>query len=121
MKFRVYYEDTDSNAIAYHTAYLRFCERDRSEIFFSRGLTPMVNETEFFVVKNVNADFLSSAKLGDELEVKTSVKELRRTNVILLQEIFLGEALIFSMLATVVYLENGKIAKIPQIYKDLFS
>ena len=29
--FKVFYEDTDSSGFAYHTTYLRFAERARSE------------------------------------------------------------------------------------------
>ena len=34
MKMRVYYEDTDAGGVVYHSKYLNFCERARSELFF---------------------------------------------------------------------------------------
>ena len=34
MKLRVYYEDTDAGGVVYHSNYLNFCERARSELFF---------------------------------------------------------------------------------------
>ena len=40
MKIRVYYEDTDAGGIVYHTNYIKFCERARSEVFFQRGIIP---------------------------------------------------------------------------------
>lgn len=36
MKMRVYYEDTDAGGVVYHSNYLKFCERVRSEIFFNK-------------------------------------------------------------------------------------
>lgn len=36
MKMRVYYEDTDAGGVVYHSNYLKFCERARSEIFFNK-------------------------------------------------------------------------------------
>ncbi len=33
MKMRVYYEDTDAGGVVYHSNYLKFCERARSEFF----------------------------------------------------------------------------------------
>ena len=57
MKIRVYYEDTDAGGVVYHTNYIKYCERARSELFFERGLSPQVSPTEFFVVKNINCDF----------------------------------------------------------------
>ena len=35
MKMRVYYDDTDAGGIVYHSNYLKFCERARSEYVFS--------------------------------------------------------------------------------------
>lgn len=119
MKIRIYYEDTDANNIAYHTAYLRFCERDRSDIFFKNGTTPMDNSESFFVVKNINADFIASVSLGDEIEVKTSLKTIKHTYAILTQEIFHNDKVIFKMDVNIVYLINGKISKIPQKSRDL--
>ena len=38
MKIRVYYEDTDAGGVVYHSNYLKFCERARSEIFFAKNI-----------------------------------------------------------------------------------
>ena len=37
---RVYYEDTDAGGVVYHTSYIRFLERARTEWLRSRGLFP---------------------------------------------------------------------------------
>ena len=37
MKIRIYYEDTDAGGVVYHSNYLKFCERARSEIFFAKN------------------------------------------------------------------------------------
>ena len=65
MKFRIYYDSTDAGGIVYHTEYIKFCEQARSEIFFKNGI---FFENEGYVVTNLNAKFLSSAKLGDIIE-----------------------------------------------------
>ncbi|MEN8727803.1 MAG: acyl-CoA thioesterase, partial [Sulfurovum sp.] len=44
MKIRVYYEDTDAGGIVYHTNYIKYCERARSEIFFQRGKKPTLGD-----------------------------------------------------------------------------
>ncbi|MCD8497144.1 MAG: hypothetical protein LRZ85_03115 [Alphaproteobacteria bacterium] len=36
---RIYYEDTDAGAIAYHASFIRFCERGRSEFLRHIGFT----------------------------------------------------------------------------------
>jgi len=51
LKTKVYYEDTDAGGVVYHTNYLKYCERARSELFFSRGLMPFDGENSGFVVE----------------------------------------------------------------------
>lgn len=94
MKIRVYYEDTDCGGIAYHASYIRFCDRARSEIFLSRGHT-FCNQG--FVVRDLLAHFYKSAKLGDLIEVKTQLKELKKVSLVLNQEIYRGEDRLFAM------------------------
>ena len=36
MDLRVYYENTDCGGVVYHSNYLNFCERARSELFFKK-------------------------------------------------------------------------------------
>ena len=86
MRIRVYYEDTDCGGIVYHSNYLKFCERARSEMFFGKGKMPY-NQNLGFVVKSLNADFIKSARLGDELIVKTEVLELKKVQLTLRQEV----------------------------------
>jgi len=121
VQIRVYYEDTDAGGIVYHTNYIKFCERARSEIFFSKGLCPFEEERSGFVVHNLHADFLATSKLGDLVEVKTSVIKISRSSVMLLQEIFKEEVKIFSMKVTLVYLAEGKPARIPALFKEIFQ
>ena len=71
MQMRVYYEDTDAGGIVYHTNYIKYCERARSEHFFVKNMMPGEGSQYGFVVRKINADFLGSARLGDILKVKT--------------------------------------------------
>lgn len=121
MKIRVYYEDTDAGGIVYHTNYIKFCERARSEIFFSKGLYPFEGERSGFVVRNIDADFLATSKLGDLLEVKTHTIQIKHSYTVLLQEIFKESTKIFSMKVTLVYLAEGKPARIPVLFKEIFQ
>jgi acyl-CoA thioester hydrolase len=121
VKLRVYYEDTDAGGIVYHTNYIKFCERARSEIFFSRGFYPFEGERSGFVVRNIDADFLATSKLGDLLEVKTHTIRIKHSYIILLQEIFKESTKIFSMKVTLVYLGEGKPARIPTLFKEIFQ
>ncbi len=125
MQVRVYYEDTDTGGVVYHSNYLNFCERARSEAFFKKGLTPILNNGHF-VAKKLEADYISSAKLGDKLEVVTKLVEVRAASFVLLQTIFkdngvpLEHKKIFEMSITLAYITfDGKLQKITKEVEEL--
>ncbi|PZT48327.1 4-hydroxybenzoyl-CoA thioesterase [Helicobacter valdiviensis] len=125
MKIRIYYEDTDCGGIVYHANYLKYCERARSEWFFTLGLSPQDKEVGF-VVKSMQIEFLHPAKLGDLLEVKTKILELKSASILLEQEIFLQEKKIFSATILLVCIKLGenkipKITKIPAFANEIFK
>ncbi len=71
---RVYYEDTDAGGVVYHASYLRFAERARTELLRTAGLdhaTLLEREGGHLVVRRLEVDFLSPARLDDLLEVET--------------------------------------------------
>ena len=114
MKIRVYYEDTDIGGIVYHTNYIKYCERARSEKLFCQDSTPFDNlSNSGFVVKDIKANFISTATLGDLLEVKSSILELKRVSIKLLQEVYRDDKKIFSMEILLVFMSGGRIKKIP--------
>jgi len=94
VQIRVYYEDIDVGGVVYYANYLKYCERARSEVFFSRGLSPVL-EDGHFIVKRFDANYISSAKLGDELEVVNELVNLKAVSFTLKQSIFKGDEKIF--------------------------
>jgi len=120
MKIRVYYEDTDAGGITYHTRYINFCERARSEIFFERNMMPTLGENSGFVVRNLNASYLAISSLGDMLTVESKTKTLKNSSITLLQEIYKEEAKVFSMEIVLVYIDKGKPCRIPEIFRNIF-
>lgn len=121
MKIRVYYEDTDAGGIVYHSNYLKFCERARSEIIFNSGLN--FSEKAHFVVSKIVADFVNSAKLGDILNVKTRLVKLAKASVILEQEIYKdneSRVLLFKTQITLAFLSGKKISRIPLEFANIF-
>ena len=121
MKIRIYYEDTDAGGITYHTRYINFCERARSEIFFERGIVPSVGENSGFVVRDIKASFLATSALGNLLEVKSRVLAVKRSSMLLLQEVFKDDIIVFSMEVVLVYMSEGKPARIPEQFRTLFD
>ncbi|MCI0500680.1 MAG: YbgC/FadM family acyl-CoA thioesterase [Epsilonproteobacteria bacterium] len=120
MLIRVYYEDTDCGGIVYHSNYLNFCERARSELFFQKGLSPH-EENKFFVVKHMECDFLTSSKFGDILNVSTQVIEIKKASIKLEQLITRDKENIFKTIVTLVFLKDGKPSRIPQEKLAIFS
>jgi len=119
VKIRVYYEDTDIGGVVYHSNYLNFCERARSEAFFIKGLSPIL-ETGHFVARKVEADYFSSAKLGDKLDVSAKLIEMKRASFKLLQVITLEDKKIFSLTITLAYIDfDGKPKRIEEDVKKM--
>ncbi|MGD9554109.1 MAG: YbgC/FadM family acyl-CoA thioesterase [Arcobacteraceae bacterium] len=120
MKLRVYYEDTDCGGVVYHSNYLNFCERARSELFFQKGLSPHNND-EFFVVKKIEANYIKPARFGDVLEVTTRLVETKNASLTMEQNIYKKDEHLFNMLVTVVFLKNMKPSRIPKELMVVFN
>ena len=120
MKIRVYYEDTDAGGIVYHTNYIKYCERARSEVFFEQGIKPTLGDTSGFVVRDLKASFLATSALGDTLEVTSKILTLKNSSLVLLQEVWKEEVKVFSMEIVLVYINEGKPCRIPEVFKEIF-
>lgn len=118
MQKRVYYDSTDAGGIVYHTEYIKFCEQARSEIFFKHNI---FFENEGYMVTKLNAKYIKPAKLGDIIEIKTEVKEIKKASITLIQKIFKQNETIFILEVTLAYIKNGKISKIPQIHIKILN
>ena len=89
---RVYYDSTDAGGVVYHSRYLDFCERARTEFLRSRGIiqSKLLAESGIgFVVKNANLEFKKSAKLDDLLQINTKIIENNGIIIKMSQEIYL--------------------------------
>ena len=87
---RVYYEDTDSGGVVYHSNYLNFMERARTEWLRHLQLEQdqlIRNYDLIFVVRSVNIDFLKPALFNEALQVLTTIKKLARASVVFEQKI----------------------------------
>ena len=121
MKIRVYYEDTDAGGIVYHTNYIKYCERARSEVFFQKGMIPSQGDSSGFVVRDLKASFLATSVLGDILDVTSKILTLKSTSLVLLQEVWKEEVKVFSMEVILVYVDKGKPSRIPDVFKEIFK
>ncbi|MAF47493.1 MAG: YbgC/FadM family acyl-CoA thioesterase [Rhodospirillales bacterium] len=77
---RVYWEDTDAAGIVYYANYLKFAERARSEILYQAGIDQVAMQEQdgvVFAVRSCNTDYLKPARLGEQLQVHTSLLGLK--------------------------------------------
>lgn len=120
MTIRVYYEDTDLGGVVYYANYLKFCERARSELFFSEGDSPVIDGFHF-IVKSLKANYLKPAKFADLLDINTQLLEQKKASVLLLQEVYREKEKLFSMQIELVCMEGEKISRIPEIFQKVFT
>ncbi len=90
-KIRVYYEDTDAGGVVYHSQYLNFFERARTEWLRAKNIdqSRLVKELEIlFVVRNMEVEFIKPARLDDELLVSVQLERLGSASMLLSQQMF---------------------------------
>lgn len=107
---RVYYEDTDLAGIVYYANYLKFIERARSEWVRALGIDQRQLRADtgiVFAVRRVEADYLRPAVFDDLLEVRTTPAAVTGARIVLVQEVFRGEVLLFAARVTLVCLTPG--------------
>ncbi|RJX73721.1 tol-pal system-associated acyl-CoA thioesterase [Vibrio sinensis] len=85
----VYYEDTDAGGVVYHSNYLKFFERARTELLRSINVSQqsLLEQKIGFVVRHMDIDFLQGARLDDQLLVKTTIAELKKASLTFCQVI----------------------------------
>ncbi|MES2012402.1 MAG: tol-pal system-associated acyl-CoA thioesterase [Pseudomonadota bacterium] len=87
---RVYYEDTDSGGVVYHSNYLNFMERARTEWLRALGFeqTALKNELGMlFVVHSMHIAFKSPAYFNDMLAVQNQLVKAGHGSIEFLQTI----------------------------------
>lgn len=99
---RVYYEDTDFSGNVYHSNYLKYCERARSDYLRVMGIdqNAMFAKGDAFVVRRMNCEFLRPAKFEDLLEVETRLVEMSGARFELEQVVRRGAETLFSASVT---------------------
>lgn len=87
---RIYYEDTDAGGVVYYANYLRFMERARTEWLRALGFEQRAlwNEQQTaFIVRRVEANYRTPARLDDRLVVRTRATRVGRAGITMAQEI----------------------------------
>ncbi|HEY4133847.1 MAG TPA: tol-pal system-associated acyl-CoA thioesterase [Alphaproteobacteria bacterium] len=122
---RVYYEDTDAGGIVYYANYLKFAERARTEVLRELGVAQrelMEGEGLAFAVRRCAVDYLAPARLDDELQVHSVVRELGAASIAIEQSIRRGDGigeLVLLQVKLAVINKSGRASRIPEDIAEL--
>ena len=87
---RVYYEDTDAGGVVYHSNYLNFMERARTEWLRALGFEqPQVRADlgVIIVVHSMHVEFKSPAYFNDMLDIHCKLTKIGRGSIEMEQKI----------------------------------
>lgn len=118
---RVYYADTDFSGVVYHARYLEFLERGRSDFLRLAG----VHHTELhdgkhgekivWVVRRMEIDFRSPARIDDILTVDTRAEQISGARIFMAQQLRRGdEVLVDARVEAAIIGENGRPRRFPK-------
>ena len=120
---RIYFEDTDSGGVVYHSNYLKFMERARTEWLRSLNLNQAdlkKKDKIMFVVAKVYIDYKKAAQFNDALDIETSVDNIGASKVDLTQNIMKNSELYTSAKVSIacIHSETFKPQRIPKLIKQ---
>ena len=95
-KRKVAFYDLDPMNIVWHGNYLKYIEEARCDFFSKLGYDymDMYADGVMYPVTKMDMKFIKSAKFGDDLVIKTTLKELEPA-MVFKYEIFAGENKVF--------------------------
>ena len=122
----VYSEDVDQYGIVYHSNYLKYFERARTEWLLAKGLTlsQLITENCCFVIRQATIDYTRSLKLHDRFSVDCRIQTTTRTTLLFKQRITECTNNVISCEADIKLVTvdtAGKIIKIPENIRNILS
>ncbi|HET8597121.1 MAG TPA: tol-pal system-associated acyl-CoA thioesterase [Castellaniella sp.] len=97
LSIRVYYEDTDTGGVVYYANYLKFFERGRTEWLRALGIDQRelaTREQMMFVVRHADIAYRQPARLDDQIDIRTTVADLRASTLMFHQQALRGGELL---------------------------
>lgn len=123
---RVYYEDTDAGGVVYHSNYLNFMERARTEWLRHLGFEQTQIKDAFgviIVIHSLSITFKSPARFDDLLAVNCVLAAFGRSSMDIKQKITCNGALIAEADVKGLFINavNFKPASIPNNIKQVME
>ena len=113
---RVYYEDADAGGVVYHSNYLNFMERARTEWLRSLGFEQTELKTEMgvmFVVRALKLEYKKPAYFNDALSVITTIVKTGRSLLEFEQTIIRGDELLTEATVALVCVDANQFKPTP--------
>lgn len=124
---RVYYADTDFSGFVYHARYLEFLERGRSDYLRLTGVQhTRLAEGELggrivWVVRRMEIDFRTPAKMDDVLLVETRTEAISGARITMQQRLLRDETeIVTARVEAAIVGENGRPARFPRTWISAF-
>ena len=125
IEIKVYYEDTDASERVYYANYLKYLERARTEALATIGLSNLQIKERFgalIIVKSCNIEFKKSSYLEDNLSIRSFIKSVTKTSLVMNQFISKDDNIIVEAQVHLVFVnDKSKPVKVPQIIFDNFK
>ena len=120
---RIYFEDTDSGGVVYHSNYLKFMERARTEWLRSINIDQRYlkhQEHIMFVVHRIDIQYKLPARFNDDLIVKSELIEIGSSKIEFRQMIYRNDEMLIDASVDIACIDSEKFkpVRIPSAVKQ---
>jgi len=120
---RIYFEDTDSSGVVYHSNYLKFMERARTEWLRSIGIDQRHLKQDnhiMFVVHRIDIQFKLPARFNDDLIVKSELRDIGSSKIEFRQMIYRNDEMLIDASVDIACIDSEKFkpVRIPPTIKQ---
>ena len=120
----VYFEDTDTAGVVYYANYLKFMERARSDMIRAVGIDQsamLAGDGSAYFVVHVDIRYRRPARLGEDLQVVSTVEQVRASSVDIHQRVMRGDELLSDASVTAAFLDReGRPRRQPREWVEIF-
>lgn len=125
-RVRVYHADTDMSGAVYHARYLEWLERGRSDLLRAHGVRhselSSQDNPQFWVVRRMEIDYLSAARIEEALEVSTQVADIGKARIVMAQTIGRGaQALVKAVVTAALINARGRPQRLDRAWQARFA
>ena len=121
----IYFEDTDTAGVVYYANYLKFMERARSDMLRAVGIDQqdmLRGDGSAYFVTHVDIRYRRPARLNDDLQVVSSVEQVRASSVRIQQRVMRGDELLADASVTAAFLDReARPRRQPKEWVEKFS